>query len=114
MVCGGMRPENGTTDPFLAVLPPLIRVKGRGKDVAPWLRLTVSHVFEELGSGRIGATAVVTRLADILFMQAVHAYLDENIDLPESGWLAALPDKQIGRHWSYSMTSRISHGPLSG
>lgn len=97
MVCGGMRSENGATDPFLAVLPPLIRVKGRGKDVAPWLRQTVSHVFEELGSGRIGAAAVVTRLADILFMQAVHAYLDENIDLAESGWLAALRDKQIGQ-----------------
>jgi AraC-like DNA-binding protein len=97
LVCGEMQSENGATDPLLAVLPPLIHFKGRGDDVAPWLRVTVSQVFEELGSGRSGASAVVTRLADILFMQAVRSYLDENIDTAESGWLAALQDQQIGR-----------------
>jgi AraC-like DNA-binding protein len=97
LVCGGMQSENGATDPLLAILPPLIHVKGRGEDVDPQLRVTVSHVFEELGSGRAGSAAVVTRLADILFMQVVRAYLDENIDTAESGWLAALRDQQIGR-----------------
>ncbi len=97
LVCGGMKSENGTTDPLLAVLPPLIHVKGRGEDVAPWLRVTVDQVFEELGSGQAGSAAVVTRLADILFMQAVRSYLDENIDTAESGWVAALRDQQIGQ-----------------
>ena len=97
LVCGEMQSENGVTDPLLAVLPPLIHVNGRGGDVAPGLRVTISQVFEELGSGRNGSAAVVTRLADILFMQAVRAYLDENIDTAESGWLAALRDPQIGR-----------------
>ena len=97
LVCGGMRSENGATDPLLAVLPPLIHFKGGAEDAAPGLRTTVSHIFEELGSGRHGAAVVVTRLADILFMQAVRAYMDENIDTAESGWLAALRDQQIGR-----------------
>ena len=35
--------------------------------------------------------------SDLLFMQAVRAYLDENIDTAESGWRAALRDPQIGR-----------------
>src|SRR5262245_24399437 len=97
LVCGGMRSENGVTDPLLAVLPPLIHFKGRGEDAAPGLRVTVSHIFEELGSGRGASAAVVTRLADILFMQVVRAYLDDNIDSAGSGWLAALRDQQIGR-----------------
>src|SRR5215813_12641276 len=97
LVCGGMKSENGATDPLLAVLPPLIYVKGRGEDVAPGLKVTISHIFDELESGRGGAAAVVTRLADILFMQVVRDYLDENIDTAESGWLAALRDQQIGR-----------------
>mgnify|MGYP003578688141 CR=1 FL=1 len=97
LVCGGMQSENGAADPLLAVLPPLIHFKGGGEDAAPGLRTTVSHVFEELGSGCSGSAAVVTRLADILFMQAVRAYLDENTDTAESGWLAALRDQQIGR-----------------
>ena len=97
LVCGGMQSENGSTDPLLSVLPPLIHFKGRGEDAAPGLRVTVSHVFEELRSGHDGSAAVVTRLADILFMQVVRAYLDENIGAAESGWLAALRDQQIGR-----------------
>src|SRR5262245_7855940 len=97
LVCGGMQSENGATDPLLAILPPLIHFKGGGEDATPGLRTTVSHVFEELRSGRSGAAVVVTRLADILFMQAVRAYLDENIDTAESGWLAALRDRQIGQ-----------------
>jgi AraC-like DNA-binding protein len=97
LVCGGMQSENGATDPLLAVLPPLIHFKGRGEDAAPGLRVTVSHIFEELGSGRGASAAVVTRLADILFMQVVRAYLDDNIDSAGSGWLAALRDQQIGR-----------------
>jgi len=97
LVCGEMQSENGVIDPLLAVLPPLIHVNGRGGDVAPGLRVTVSHIFEELGSGRSGVAAVVTRLADILFMQAIRAYLDDNIDTAESGCLAALRDQQIGR-----------------
>jgi AraC-like DNA-binding protein len=97
LVCGGMQSENGATDPLLAVLPPLIHFKGGGEDAAPGLRMTVSHIFEELGSGCNGSAAVVTRLADILLMQAVRAYLDENTDTAESGWLAALRDQQIGQ-----------------
>jgi AraC-like DNA-binding protein len=97
LLCGEMQSENGVTDPLLAVLPPIIHVNGRGGDVAPGLRVTVSQVFEELGSGRNGSAAVVTRLADILFMQAVRSYLDENIDTAESGWLAALRDPHLGR-----------------
>ena len=52
-VCGGMQSENGSTDPLLSVLPPLIHFKGRGEDAAPGLRVTVSHVFEELSLGLV-------------------------------------------------------------
>ena len=97
LVCGGMEFENSATDPLLAVLPPFIHVKRSGRNAAPWLKAMVMHVLEELGSGRAGASAVVTRLADILFIQAVREYLDENVETAESGWLAALRDHQIGR-----------------
>src|SRR6266508_2037920 len=82
LVCGGMQSENGATDPLLAVLPPLIHFKGGGEDAAPGLRVTVSQIFEELGSGRGASAAVVTRLADILFMQVVRAYLHDKPHLP--------------------------------
>jgi len=96
LVCGGMQFENGPMDPLLAVLPPLIHVKGKEGEVAPWLRATVVHILEELNLQRPGAEAVVTRLADILFIQAVRSYFDEDHVAAESGWLAAVRDAHIG------------------
>ena len=97
LVCGGMQFENGATDPLLAVLPPLLHVKRTEEGARPWLRLTVEHILAELDSGGAGAKEVVIRLADILFIQAVRAYFQENADTAEFGWLAAVRDPQIGQ-----------------
>ena len=96
LVCGAMRFEHGATDPLLAVLPPLIHVAAHDGDSTARLRLTIEHVVEELDSDRPGSESVITRLAEILFIEAVRVYLDENMDTAESGWLAALRDQQVG------------------
>ena len=96
-VCGGMQFENGANNPLLAVLPPFLHVKGSESGGRSWLRLSVEHILAELDSGAGGATEVVTRLADILFIQAVRAYFHENADTAQSGWLAAARDQQVGR-----------------
>jgi AraC-like DNA-binding protein len=96
-VCGGMQFENGANNPLLAVLPPFLHVRGSKSGGLKWLRLTVEHILAELDSDAVGASEVVTRLADILFIQAVRAHFHENADTAQSGWLAAARDKQIGR-----------------
>jgi AraC-like DNA-binding protein len=96
LVCGGMRFENGATDPLLAILPPLIHVKQTARP-ALWLQATVAQILEELDSDRPGAQAVVTRLTDILVIQTVRTFFEENADRVRSGWLAAVRDKHIGR-----------------
>jgi len=96
LVCGGMQFDNGATDPLLAVLPSLIHVKGKEGKGATWLQATVSQVLEELDSLSAGAQAVVTRLADILFIKAVRTYFEQNIDTAQYGWLAAIRDTHIG------------------
>ena len=97
MVCGGMHFENGPTDPLLAVLPPFIHVKATRDGVRPWLRSTVEQVVSELDSGSAGSEEVATRLADILFIQAVRAHFEENADIAEAGWLAGARDQHVGR-----------------
>lgn len=97
LLCGGMGFDNVKTNPLFAALPPLIHVKGVQDGGAPWLRLTVQHVIDELDANRPGVDAVVGRLADILFIGAVRSYIEEGVARAESGWLAALRDKQIGR-----------------
>ena len=95
-VCGGMKFENAKTDPLLAVLPPLIHVKGSNRAASAWLQGTVAQILEELDSCRAGAQAVVTRLADILFIQAVRMHFEHDIQTAECGWLAAIRDPHIG------------------
>jgi AraC-like DNA-binding protein len=92
-----MQFENEGTSPLLAVLPRLLHVKATQDRGRSWLRLTVEHVLSELDSGSAGAGEVVTRLTDILFIQAVRRYFEENADTAESGWLVAVRDQQIGR-----------------
>ena len=96
-VCGGMQFAHGASTPLLAILPPLLHIPRTKEGARPWLMLTTHHVLSELDGGRAGAAEVVTRLADILFIQAVRAYFEENIDTADSGWLAAVRDQQIGR-----------------
>jgi len=59
--------------------------------------LTTQHVLSELNSQEAGAGEVITRLADILFIQAVRSYFEDNAETAESGWLAAVRDRQIGQ-----------------
>ncbi|HEV8022998.1 MAG TPA: AraC family transcriptional regulator, partial [Candidatus Lustribacter sp.] len=54
------------------------------------------HVRAELAAGNPGAEIVVSRIAEILFVQAVATYLESNAGTADSGWLGALRDRQIG------------------
>lgn len=127
-VCGGMEFENGRTNPLLFVLPPFLHVKATQARGHSWLRLTVEHVLSELTIGGAGAAEVVTRLTDILFIEAVRWYFEKNADTAEFGWLAAVRDEQIGRalallhaypgeRWTISSLARsvaLSRSALAG
>jgi AraC-like DNA-binding protein/quercetin dioxygenase-like cupin family protein len=96
LVCGVMQIENGATSPLLAILPPLLCVKATAKGARPWLRRTLRHIVAELDSSEGAEAEVVTRLADILFVQALRSYFEENSDSAKFGWLAAVRDQRIG------------------
>jgi AraC-like DNA-binding protein len=109
LVCGGMQFENGATSPLLAILPPVLQVKRTDDQSRNWLGLTTQHILSELNRGGAGAAEVVTRLADILFIQAVRAYFESNADTAISGWLAAVRDPQIGQ--ALARLHSRPHGP---
>jgi AraC-like DNA-binding protein len=96
LVCGNLQFEDVSTDLLLAVLPPIIHMKKKGSHFAAWLGATIEHIRGELAAGNASAEIVVARIADILFIQAVGTYLEANADTADSGWLAALRDRQIG------------------
>ncbi|MDN5916119.1 MAG: AraC family transcriptional regulator [Pseudonocardia sp.] len=94
MVCGAVRFEHPAARGFLDLLPALIRV---GSTAGPdrchdTLRLIAAEV-EDL---RPGGEAVITRLADVLVIQALRQWLAHD-RAARTGWLGALADDRIGR-----------------
>lgn len=94
LLCGIFAFEHRSI-PLLELLPPLIHIKGEhGRSVA-WLDTTLKFLANEAGSMRPGSDTIIKRLADILFIQVVRAWL-ENEAGAVRGWLGALRDPQIG------------------
>jgi transcriptional regulator GlxA family with amidase domain len=58
--------------------------------------MTLDFLRRESQAGRPGAEAVITRLADILFIEALRAHA-QSLEAKESGFAVALRDPRIGR-----------------
>jgi AraC-like DNA-binding protein len=87
--------DEGDRNPLIAALPPVMHVRGDRGTPVQWLEASVQFVASEMASGQPGAETVVSRLADILLVQAVRAHLAQLGD-QANGWLRALVDPQIG------------------
>lgn len=95
MVGGCFLFEDGGRNPLVAALPPVVHVKGDGGRAVQWLEASLQFVSSEMASGQPGAETVVSRLADILFVQAVRAHLAQSSE-EATGWLRALVDPKVG------------------
>lgn len=91
MVCGAVRFDHPAARTVVDLLPAILHIPASplGDRLQTVLRLMAAEV-EEL---RPGGEAVVTRLADVLVVQAIRSWLDT----ARTGWLGALHDPQIGR-----------------
>ena len=77
-------------------LPPVVHVKGDAGTTVRWLEANLQFVASEMASGEPGFETIVSRLADILVVQAVRAHVAQTGGGCK-GWLRALIDPQIGR-----------------
>jgi len=94
LVCGGFEFEDPASVPIVASLPPVIHLRARTHLVGSWLRLTLAFLAEEAEAGRPGADAAVTRLADLVFIEVLRAYLRAP-EHSKPGLAAALRDPRI-------------------
>jgi AraC-like DNA-binding protein len=77
-------------------LPEVIQIDGWEDETGDWLQSTLRFVAHEAAQLRPGGETVITRLADVVVIQALRSWLD-NAPEAHRGWLAALRDPQIGR-----------------
>ncbi|HEU4569227.1 MAG TPA: AraC family transcriptional regulator [Gemmatimonadales bacterium] len=92
-VCGYLGCDRLPFNPMLGALPRQMHLPAA---LHGWLGAFVRQVTEESRRGRAGAETVLTRLAELMFIEVLRRYLDA---LPEGGegWLAALRDEVVGR-----------------
>lgn len=96
MVCGGVRLDHPAAKRLTEALPPLIRIESDLMPRSDWLRATLDLMADETSRVRPGSDAVVSRLCDIIVMQALRTWMETDPSAQE-GWLGALHDPRIGR-----------------
>jgi len=105
---GGGRPTEVTYygvrfDPYLAdrlvrLLPEMLHLRTHVDD-GSWLHSTIRFIAQEARQRLPGSETVITRLADILVIQAIRTWI-ESAREETQGWIAALHDRQIGKAMS--------------
>ncbi|MGY6119561.1 AraC family transcriptional regulator [Paraburkholderia strydomiana] len=81
-------------NPFLSVLPPLIHIPSGDPAVPLWLKTTLTSFIEESMSCQPGWAMAASRLADVLFVHLLRAYLT-NTAARDAGWLRAMTDTHL-------------------
>ena len=94
LVCGFLGCDLRPFNPLVASLPRLLHLPaGSGQD---WVVQCMRQAALEASNLRPGGNAMLERLSEMLFIDAVRQYLNT---LPEesNGWLAGLRDRFVGR-----------------
>jgi len=94
LVCGFLGCDLRPFNPLIATLPRLLHLPaGAGQD---WIPRFLQQAVEESKDKRPGADAMLERMSEMMFIDAVRRYVDA---LPgeSRGWLAGLRDRYVGR-----------------
>jgi AraC-like DNA-binding protein len=95
VVCGFLGCDAKPMNPLLASLPKVLRLPGLATG-SSWTASFIRSVVEESSRKRPGGEAVLERMSEMLFVEALRRYLDA-MPPDQTGWLAAMRDAAIGR-----------------
>jgi AraC-like DNA-binding protein len=94
LVCGFLGCDIRPFNPLIATLPRLLHLRASGSQ--PWIERFMCEVVSESRDKRPGGEAMLERMSEMMFVDAVRRHVDS---LPENslGWLGALRDRYVGR-----------------
>jgi AraC-like DNA-binding protein len=94
---GVLRCEDVTAQRLLAELPPSLPFDSWDEEGSLWLHHSLQLLAREAAELRAGGEILLTRLADILVVLALRAWIEARANVgPARGWLAALRDPALG------------------
>lgn len=96
MVCGYLGCDGDLIRPIASNLPPSLILKVDDTPAADWIRSTFQYAAHEVADGQTGSTAVLSKLSELLFVEAVQHYVRSMPD-GQTGWLAGLRDPAVSR-----------------
>jgi AraC-like DNA-binding protein len=99
LVCGAVRFDHPAAHHLVKLLPRVIHVEASNSPhlaMTDWMQSTLRLMAIEARELRPGGETVITRLADVLVIQAIRSWIERD-PAAQTGWLGALQDKQIGR-----------------
>jgi AraC-like DNA-binding protein len=95
LLCGFLGSE-AAFSPLLASLPRVLKLDLRATASGAWIESSFRFAVNQIAAGRIGSATVITKLSELLFVEAVSQFV-ASLPAERRGWLAGLRDPQIGR-----------------
>ncbi|MDQ3579686.1 MAG: AraC family transcriptional regulator, partial [Actinomycetota bacterium] len=95
MICGAVRFDHPAARNLVEVLPAIIHIESSDSPYPDRMHTTLALLAAEARESRPAGAAVITRLADILVIQAIRSWIETD-PAAQTGWLGALADPQIG------------------
>ncbi|WP_171174954.1 AraC family transcriptional regulator [Ruegeria sp. HKCCD8929] len=100
LICGhfsfsGPPGRGGTGHMLIDRLPPFIVIENYGEEGGAWIEATLRMIGSEVNGARIGADLIALKLSEVLFAQAIRAYLEHQS--PSDAALAGFADQRISR-----------------
>jgi len=96
VVCGFLGCDARPFNPLLASMPRVMRLPGLAAEGSSWVANFLHSMVEESTRKRPGGEAVLERMSEMLFVEALRCYI-ETLPAGETGWLAGVRDQSIGR-----------------
>ncbi len=106
IVCGFMGTEGGR-HPLLEALPRVLKLKTEASAAGAWIKSSFTYAAREAAAGRAGTATVLSKLSELLFVEAVRGYLEELPD-ERKGWLAGMRDPVVSRALT-QIHARLAH-----
>jgi AraC-like DNA-binding protein len=106
LVCGFIALDSRPFNPLLATLPRLLHLPA--DRAGPWSGEFARLAAAESADRRPGSEAVLERLSEMMFVDALRRHLDTMTD-GASGWFAGLRDRYVGRALAL-LHERPAHG----
>ena len=95
ILCGFLASDDDF-NPLIATLPKILKLDVMRLGTSGWIESSMKFAVNELAQGRLATSTVMSRLSELLFVEAVRSFAAE-LDNLDNGWLRGLSDRQIGR-----------------